>query len=123
VETGEHQFKGGTMAGAKRSKATDIVFEGVAIPRGSRSAKLARKGITNSDEMGKFLTAIFADTLSGKITLPSPSSPNRMSSKRLIGLEHKLRHGIPLTIQPMGLRVKRKPKPGTIGPKGQARSG
>ena len=62
------------LAGKRKSKAADVVFEGVVIPRGTRSAKLAKKGITNEEEMGNFLTAVFADTLNGKIILPKPNS-------------------------------------------------
>jgi hypothetical protein len=96
------------MAAKKRDRAADVVFEGVVIPTGTRSAKLAQKGITNADEMGDFLTAIFADTLNGKIVLPAPQSPNRMSSKMLKGLEQKLSRGLPLKIQASS--SKRKPK-------------
>jgi hypothetical protein len=98
------------MPETKREKPEDIMFEGVVIPRGTRSAKLAAKGITTSDEMGNFLTAIFADTLNGKIILPAPESPNRVSSKMLKGLEHKLSRGLPTKIQAMESRIKRKAK-------------
>jgi hypothetical protein len=94
----------------KKSKADDVVFEGVVIPRGTRSAKLARKGITNEDEMGDFLTAVFADTLNGKIILPKPKSgvgvpriPN--------GVEQKLRRGLTIDIQAKGsIKRPRRPK-------------
>jgi hypothetical protein len=86
------------MAGAIKMKAADIVFEGVLIPKGTRSAKLAAKGITNSDELGNFLAAIFSDTLNGKIILPTPSSNARVPSKLLSGLEEKLRQGLPMKI-------------------------
>jgi hypothetical protein len=69
------------------------------IPKGTRSAKLAEKGITNEDEMGNFLTAVFADTLNGKITLPKPSSGMDAPSRSLNGLEQKLKRGLPIGIQ------------------------
>jgi hypothetical protein len=98
------------MAGKKRSRATEIVFEGVVIPKGTRSARLAEQGITTTEEMSTFLTAIFADTLNGKIILPAPESPNRMSSRMLRGVEQKLSGGIPMKIQPPTAKRKRKPK-------------
>jgi hypothetical protein len=79
-----------------------VVFEGVVIPKGTRSAKLAKKGITNEDEMGNFLTAVFADTLNGKITLPKPSSGIGVPSRILNGVEQKLRRGLPIGIEAMG---------------------
>lgn len=103
----------------KREKAADIVFEGVVIPKGTRSAKLAAQGITNTDEVGDFLTAIFADTLNGKIILPKPGSPNRVSSKMRKGLEHKLSRGLPMKIHAMDLKIKRKRKAKTKQPKEQ----
>jgi len=99
------------MAVKKRDRATDVVFEGVVIPKGTRSARLAEQGITTTEEMSDFLTAIFADTLNGKIVLPAPESPNRMSSRMLRGLEQKLSGCIPLKIQQS--RAKRKSKPKT----------
>jgi hypothetical protein len=98
------------MPETKREKTEDIVFEGVVIPRGTRSAKLAAQGITNSDEMGNFLTAIFADTLNGKIILPAPESSNKVSSTMLKGLEHQLSRGLPMKIQAMESNIKRKSK-------------
>jgi hypothetical protein len=98
------------MAVKKRDRASEIVFEGVVIPKGTRSAKLAEQGITTTEEMSDFLTAIFADTLNGKIVLPAPESPHRMSSKMLRGLEQKLSGGIPMKIHPSSTRRKRKPK-------------
>ena len=96
--------------GTKKSKPVDIVFEGVVIPSGTRSAKLAKKGITNEEEMGKFLTAVFADTLNGKITLPKPASGSGAPSRILSGLEQKLKRGVPIGIQSMG-RLKRPRRP------------
>jgi hypothetical protein len=75
------------------------------IPEGTRSAKLAKKGITNEEEMGNFLTSVFADTLNGKIILPKPNSG--IGVPRIVnGLEQKLRRGLPIGIQAMG-RLKR----------------
>ena len=97
--------------GTRKSKPADVVFEGVVIPKGTRSAKLARKGITNEDEMGKFLTAVFADTLKGKITLPKPASGMGVPSRILNGMEQKLRRGLPIGIQAKGnLKRPRKSK-------------
>jgi hypothetical protein len=94
--------KGIVLAGTRRSKAVDVVFEGVVIPRGTRSAKLAKKGITNEEEMGNFLTAVFADTLNGKITLPKPTAGIGVPSRMLNGLEQKLGRGLPIGIQAKG---------------------
>jgi hypothetical protein len=99
------------MAAKKRDRTPDVIFEGVVIPKGTRSAKLAAQGITSAEEMGDFLTAIFTDTLSGKIILPVPESPNRMSSKMLKGLEQKLTKGLSLKIQASSIKRKRKSKP------------
>jgi len=97
--------------GTRKSRLADVVFEGVVIPKGTRSAKLARKGITNEDEMGKFLTAVFADTLKGKITLPKPASGMGVPSRILNGMEQKLRRGLPIGIQAKGnLKRPRKSK-------------
>ena len=99
------------MAGTRKSRAADVVFEGVVIPRGTRSAKLAKKGITNEEEMGEFLTAVFADTLKGKITLPKPASGMGVPSRILNGMEQKLRRGLPIGIQAKGnLKRPRKSK-------------
>jgi hypothetical protein len=88
---------------AKRAtKEPDIVFEGVAIPRGTDSAKLAAKGIATVDDMGKFLTALFSDTLKGKIVLPPSKAPNRMSAKLLKGLEQKFSDGLPMAVRLRG---------------------
>ncbi len=75
------------------------MFEGVLIPKGTRSAKLAGKGITTEEELGNFLTAVFADTLNGKITLPKPTSGIDAPSRILNGLEQKLKRGLPIGIQ------------------------
>ena len=82
----------------KRTKEPGIVFEGVDIPKGTDSAKLAAKGIASVDDMGKFLTAVFSDTLKGKIVLPPVKAPNRMSAKLLKGLEQKFSEGLPMAI-------------------------
>jgi hypothetical protein len=84
-----------------KSRAADVVFEGVLIPKDTRSAKLARNGITNEEEMAKFLTAVFADTLKGKIILPKTNPENERSSPILSGLEEKVRLGLPIGIQAM----------------------
>ncbi len=97
------------MAGTKRSKAGDVIFEGVVIPRRTRSAKIAAQGIANEEDMARFLTAIFADTLNGKIVLPKPDSangPERISN----GAEQKLNRGLPVTIKAKP-KKKRTPKP------------
>jgi len=93
--------KGIALVGTRKSKAADVIFEGVVIPRGTRSAKLAKKGITNEEEMGNFLTAVFADTLNGKIILPKPKSVG-VPSRILHGSEQKLRRGLPIGIQATG---------------------
>jgi hypothetical protein len=85
----------------KKAKASDVVFEGVVIPKGTRSAKLARQGITNEEEMGNFLTAVFADTLNGKIILPKPKSGIGVP-RILNGVEQKMRRGLTIGIQAMG---------------------
>jgi hypothetical protein len=97
------------LARTRKNEAADIVFEGVVIPKGTRSAKLAKKGITNEEEMGKFLTSVFADTLNGKIILPKPKSGIGVP-RILNGLEQKLRRGLPIGIQAMG-RLKRPRRP------------
>lgn len=102
--------------GTRKSKPADEVFEGVVLPEGTRSAKLAKKGITNEEEMGKFLTAVFADTLNGKITLPKsatvPKSASVSGSRSgiLDGREQKLEGGLPVGIKAMG-RLKRPRRP------------
>jgi hypothetical protein len=98
------------MAGIKRSKKADLVFEGVVIPKRTRSAKIAALGIANEEDMGRFLTAIFSDTLKGEITLPKPDSRAGAHSKLLDGLEQKLKRGIPVTIQALGPTRKRSAK-------------
>ena len=109
------------MAGTRRGNAADVVFEGVVIPRGTRSAEIAAKGIANEDELGDFLTAIFSDTLNGKITLPGPGSRGGAPSKILHGLDHKLKQGLPVTIQARGASVKKTRKPKTKRAKKEAR--
>jgi hypothetical protein len=98
------------LAATRKSKPADIVFEGVLIPEGTRSAMLARRGITTEEEMGKFLTAVFADTLNGKITLPKPAPGIGVPSQILSGLEQKLKRGVPIGIQAMG-KLKRPRRP------------
>ncbi|MEI9980619.1 MAG: hypothetical protein WDN23_16810 [Edaphobacter sp.] len=85
------------MGGSGRGKAADVVFEGVLIPKDSRSAKLASNGIATVDEMGDFLTAVFADTLNGKIVLP-PRRAKRVPAKVLEGMGRKMK-ALPLKMQ------------------------
>ena len=94
--------RGIVLAGTRKSKAADVVFEGVVIPKGTRSAKLARKGISDEEEMGNFLTAVFADTLKGKIKLPNLTSGTGVPPRMLNGMEQKLRRGLPIGIQATG---------------------
>ena len=98
------------MARTRKSEAADVVFEGVVIPKGTRSAKLAKKGITNEEEMGNFLTSVFAETLNGKIILPKPGSGIGVP-RILDGLEQKLRRELAAGIQAKGnLKRPRRPK-------------
>jgi len=64
-------------------------------------------GIADEEDMGRFLTAVFCDTLSGKIVLPKPSSPARMSPRIVNAAGQKLRRGLPVSIRPLGAKVKR----------------
>jgi hypothetical protein len=89
----------------KRSRSSDVVFEGVLIPKGTRSARLAAKGITTVEEMSEFLTAIFSDTLTGKIKLPKPGTNGRVSRKMLDGIEEKLKQGVPMSVRAPALRL------------------
>jgi hypothetical protein len=98
------------LARTRKSRAVDVVFEGVVIPNGTRSAKLAEKGISNEEEMGKFLTSVFADTLNGKIILPK-SKAGIGVPRILNGLEQRLRRGLTVGIQAKGnLKRPRRPK-------------
>ena len=90
------------MARTRKSGVADVVFEGVVIPKGTRSAKLANKGIRTEDEMGKFLISVFADTLNGKIILPKPEAGTGVPSRILNRLDEKLRQGLPIDIQAKG---------------------
>jgi hypothetical protein len=96
------------MARNKRSKAADLMFEGVVIPRRTRSAKIAAQGITNEEDMGRFLTAVFSDTLSGKIVLPKPGSGAGAPVRILNGAEHKLKRGLPVTIHAIKPKLKKR---------------
>ena len=99
------------MARIKRGKKTDLLFEGVVIPKRTRSAKIAAMGIANEEDIGRFLTAIFSDTLKGEIVLPKPDSrAGAPPSELLDGLEQKLKRGIPVTIQALGPTRKRSRK-------------
>jgi hypothetical protein len=100
--------KGRAMVGTRRGKAADLVFEGVVIPRRTRSAKIAAEGIRNEEDMGRFLTAVFSDTLNGKIVLPKPGSAAGLPPRMLNGAEHKLKRGFPVTIQ--GAKAKSRKK-------------
>jgi hypothetical protein len=93
------------MAANRQGKTDEVVFEGVLIPKGTRSAKLASKGISTIDEMGDFLTAVFADTLNGKIVLPPPRA-NRVprNTRNAVG---QLGTGLPVKMQGMELGIKR----------------
>lgn len=84
-----------------KSGAADVVFEGVVLPKGTRSAKLATMGITNEAEMGNFLTAVFADTLNGKIILPRGDAGVDGRSPILNSVEEKFRKGPSLGIRAM----------------------
>jgi hypothetical protein len=95
------------MAGTRRGKTADLVFEGVVIPKRTRSAKIAAKGIRNEEELGKFLVAVFSDTLNGKIVLPKPGSRAGASSRMLNDVEQKLKGGLPVTIQPIGPKIRK----------------
>jgi hypothetical protein len=105
------------MAGTKRKKRTDLMFEGVVIPKRTRSAKIAAKGIENEEDMGRFLTAIFSDTLKGEIVLPKPGAHVGASSKLLNDVEHKLKQGLPVTIQSIGPKRRGSSKPKAKPPK------
>jgi hypothetical protein len=89
----------------KRSRSSDVVFEGVLVPTGTRSAKLAAKGIATVEEISEFMTAIFSDTLTGKIKLPRPETDGRVSRKRQDGAEEKLKRGVPMMVRPTALRL------------------
>jgi hypothetical protein len=95
------------MATTKPAKVGNLVFEGVVIPRRTRSAKIAAKGIANEEDMGRFLTAVFSDTLNGEIVLPKPDSRAGMPPRMLNGAGQKLRRGLPVTIQPIDPNLKR----------------
>ncbi len=89
------------MGGNGQRKTQDIVFEGVLIPRRTRSAKIAAKGIRDEEDMGAFLTAVFCDTLNGKIVLPRPGARGGKPAKTLNGAGQRLKKGLPVTIQPI----------------------
>jgi hypothetical protein len=101
------------MGGNRRSKVADVVFEGVLIPKRTRSARLASKGINTIDEMGDFLTAVFRDTLNGEIVLPPKTAP-RVRPKAPVGAEHKLKRGLPVSMQGKDLRIQR-PRRAKVG--------
>jgi hypothetical protein len=94
---------------ASKREGDDVVFEGVLIPGETRSAKLAKKGINSEEEIGKFLTAVFADTLNGKIVLPKANSESDGYSRILNGLEEKVKLGLPVGIQATNSVKQRRP--------------
>ena len=96
------------MARTERSKKAELIFEGVVLPRRTRSAKIAAKGIADEEDFGRFLTAVFSDTLKGKIILPQPGS---RADVKLNGVKQKLKHGLPLTIQANELKRRKKRLP------------
>ncbi len=98
------------MSRMRRGTTDDLVFEGVVIPKRTRSAKLAAKGIRNEEDFGRFLTAVFSDTLKGKIVLPKPESRGGASTIAMSGARLKLGRGLPVTIQPLQLKRTRKLK-------------
>jgi hypothetical protein len=100
-EAGRPQGRRATMGGNGQGKTEDIVFEGVLIPRRTRSAKIAAKGIRDEEDMGAFLTAVFCDTLNGKIVLPRPGVRGGKSAKTLNRPGQRLKKGLPVTIQPI----------------------
>jgi hypothetical protein len=102
--------RGMAMARMKRGTTDELVFEGVVIPKRTRSAKIAAKGITNEEDFGRFLTAVFSDTLKGKIVLPKPNSRGGGSSNVMSGARQKLGRGLRVTIQPLDLKRTRKLK-------------
>jgi hypothetical protein len=98
------------MARMSGGTTDELVFEGVVIPKRTRSARLAAKGITNEEDFGRFLTAVFSDTLKGKIVLPKPGLRGGASSNMMIGARQKLGRGIPVTIQAKKLKRTRSRK-------------
>jgi hypothetical protein len=96
--------EGTAMARRRRGTKDELIFEGVVIPRRTRSAKLAAKGIRNEEDFGRFLTAVFSDTLKGKIVLPKLESRGGASSNVMSGAQQKLGRGLPVTIQAKKLK-------------------
>ena len=94
------------MGKGRRGKAADVVFEGVTIPKDTRSAKLAADGVGTVDEIGDFLTAVFVDTLKGKIVLPPPRT-TRIPAKALNGREQKVMRSLPVKMSGKELAIKR----------------
>jgi hypothetical protein len=94
------------MGKGRRGKTADVVFEGVRIPKDTRSAKLAADGVGTVDEIGNFLTAVFVDTLKGKIVLPPPRA-TRVSAKVLNGREQKVMRVLPVKMSGKDLAIKR----------------
>lgn len=100
------------MGGNGQSKTQDIVFEGVLIPRRTRSAKIAAKGIRDEEDMGAFLTAVFCDTLNGKIVLPRPDARGGKPAMTSNRAAQRLKKGLPVTIQPIDPNRKLKRRSG-----------
>ena len=94
------------MGASKRGKVADVVFEGVRIPKDTRSARLAAGGVGTVDEIGDFLTAVFVDTLKGKIVLPPPRN-TRIPAKALNGREQKIMRSLPVKMSGKDLAIKR----------------
>jgi hypothetical protein len=94
------------MGAGRRGKVADVVFEGVRIPKDTRSAKLAAGGVGTVDEIGEFLTAVFVDTLKGKIVLP-PARTTRVSAKALDGREQKVMRALPVKMHGKDRRTRR----------------
>jgi hypothetical protein len=94
------------MGAGKRGKVADVVFQGVVIPKDTRSAKLAAEGVGTVDEIRDFLTAVFVDTLKGKIVLPPPST-RRTVAEALNAQEDKVMRSLPVKMTGKDLAIKR----------------
>jgi hypothetical protein len=81
-----------------------MVFEGVVILEGTRSAMPARKRITNEDEMGSSEGGIRRHPERQNNFGPSRRPASAYLSRILRGLEQKLKRGAPIGIQAMGKR-------------------
>jgi hypothetical protein len=84
----------GNLNWPKREEQTaDMVFEGVVIFEGTRSAMPARKRITNEDEMGSSEGGIRV-TLSGKITLAQAGARHRRIFREFSGAWNRSSSGV-----------------------------